>query len=163
MEPDRGVSDLVTALAAIRRAGHDVHLILCGKAHPTSTFDQGWIDFRGMVPHSEMPYYLNAVDVLALPYRESPIMEMGASCKIAEYLMCQRPIVSTRTLNFVGNFPKQAAVLADRLCAPEDPDDLARAILKQFADPLVAPPPEDMEWKAIAAAALSAIHRSPVQ
>ncbi len=72
-----------------------------------------WVIFRGLVPHSEIPAYINACDVVAIPYRRSSLLGTSASCKIAEYLMCQRPIVSTRTPNFLQNFPEQAAAMRE--------------------------------------------------
>jgi len=157
MEPDRGVADLITAIAALRESGEDVLLLVCGRQHPSTPLDREWILYRGMVAHEEMPFYLNAADVLVVPYRNSPVMDMGASCKIAEYLMCERPIASTRTPNFVANFPTQAAELGAGLCEPGDPAGLARAIGLQLRDKIILSPPSGMGWPDIAAQALAAI------
>ena len=157
MEPDRGVADLITAMAALRKRGQDLRLLICGRQHPSTALDREWIIYRGMVVHEQMPFYLNAADLLVVPYRNSPIMDMGASCKIAEYLMCERPIASTRTPNFVANFPAQALELGAGLCEPGDVADLARAISLQLRDKIVLSPPTDMRWADIAAQALAAI------
>lgn len=157
MEPDRGVADLVLALEQLRASGSKVQLLVCGKQHPSTSLQQDWILYRGMVPHSLMPAYINAADVVAIPYRLSPFMDMGSSCKIGEYLMCQRPIASTRTPNFIGNFPVQAQQLGDGLCNPGDATDLARAVEFQLRNRLVAQAPADLTWSSIAARALAAI------
>jgi glycosyltransferase involved in cell wall biosynthesis len=160
MEPDRGVADLILAIERLREAGSPARLLVCGKEHSSTPLDRDWIVHRGMVPHADMPKYVNAADVVAIPYRLSPFMDMGSSCKIAEYLMCQRPIVSTRTPNFVGNFPLQARQLGDGLCTPEDVPDLARAIDFQLREHVVVNAVPDLAWPGIAAHALSAIRAS---
>ena len=160
MEPDRGVGDLIAAIQLLRREGKDIRLLLCGKQHPSTPLAHDWIIYRGMVPHSEMPFYLNASDVLAIPYRTSAFMDMGASCKIAEYLTCARPVVSTRTPNFVANFPLQAEELGPLLCDAENPADLARAIESQLRTPRLLTIPAEMGWVKIAASALEAIRHT---
>ena len=157
MEPDRGVADLIGAVELLRFRGLDLRVLICGKEHPATKLDRDWIIYRGAVPHADMPLYLGAADVLVVPYRQSPIMDMGASCKIAEYLMCGRPIVSTRTGNSVNNLPLQASALKEGLCDAADPVDMARAIQHQLRTPILVPAPENMKWSSIASDALQAI------
>jgi glycosyltransferase involved in cell wall biosynthesis len=161
MEPDRGVGDLIEAIAIARQGGEDLRLLVCGRQHPDTPLDQAWILYQGMVPHERMPLYLNAADVLVVPYRLSDFMDMGASCKIAEYLACERPLVSTRTPNLLANFPEQAAQLGPALCRPQDPEDMARSILHQLRHRVVAALPQKMMWPAIAEDALAAIEGAP--
>jgi glycosyltransferase involved in cell wall biosynthesis len=157
MEPDRGVGDLVEAIAIARQGGEDLRLLVCGRQHPDTPLEQPWILYHGMVPHERMPLYLNAADVLVVPYRLSAFMDMGASCKIAEYLACERPLVSTRTPNLLANFPEQAEQLGPALCSPQEPEDMARSILHQLRHRVVATIPRTMMWPAIAESALAAI------
>jgi glycosyltransferase involved in cell wall biosynthesis len=157
MEPDRGVADLVDAVQLLRDGGAPVQLLVCGREDASTPLDRDWISFRGMVPHELMPSYLNASDVLAVPYRLSPFMDMGASCKIAEYLACGRPVASTATPNLLANFPEQAAQLGEAICRARDPQDLARALAFQLRQHVVAARPEHHLWPAIAADALAAI------
>jgi len=157
MEPDRGVADLIAAIQLLREERQDVRLLLCGKEHPSTPLTHDWIVYRGMVAHVEMPLYLNASNVLAIPYRPSAFMDMGASCKIAEYLFCRRPIVSTRTPNFLANFPLQAGELGAGLCDMENVHDLAKAINSQLRIQKLLTVPIQMGWSEIAARALNAI------
>ena len=159
MEPDRGVEDLLLAIESLRNEGEDIRLLLCGKSNSALTLDRDWITYRGIVAHDLMPFYLNASDLLVIHYRESPIMDMGASCKIAEYLMCKRPVVSTRTANFLGNFPTQAAELGNAMCTPGDVAALAIAIRRQLAERKILTAPVGMSWQDVSAGALTAIHR----
>ena len=157
MEPDRGVADLVEAVQRLRDRGLGVELLLCGRPDASTPLAHDWILFRGMVPHERMPQYLNATDVLAIPYRLSPLMDMGASCKIAEYLACARPVTSTSTPNLMANFPRQAQQLGEAICRPRDPADLARAIAWQLQHCVVAERPGEHLWPQIAARALEAV------
>lgn len=157
MESDRGVSDLVSAVETLRSGGRDVRLLVCGKSHPDTSLDQDWILYRGMVSHQQMPLYINASDVVVVPYRRSEFMDMGASCKIAEYLMCAKRIVSTSTPNFLSNFPIQVAEMGPATCQPEDPADMARAIAYALTVETVATMPADLTWPKIAAQVLTAI------
>jgi glycosyltransferase involved in cell wall biosynthesis len=157
MAPDRGVADLVDAVGRLRAQGSAVQLLVCGPPDASTALDREWIIFRGMVPHEQMPLYLNAVDVLAVPYRLSPFMDMGASCKIAEYLACGRPIVSTSTPNLTANFPVQTAQLGAAIARAGDPADLARALAFQLDQRVVASRPDGYLWPTIAADALAAI------
>jgi glycosyltransferase involved in cell wall biosynthesis len=118
-----------------------------------------WVDYRGPVPHSTMPDFMNACDVLVVPYRRGSTMDMGASCKIAEYLLCDRPLAATNTPNFTSNFPEQAAELGDGLCRPGDPVDLARAIRLQLEAPRLVSRPERLAWGTIALDTFAALER----
>ena len=160
MEPDRGVQDLVDAIGLLRNEGQEITLLVCGREHPATKLDSEWIDYRGMVAHEKMPLYINAADLLVVPYRLSEFMDMGASCKIAEYLMCRKPLVSTTTPNLTANFPLQAAELGASLCRPGDPRDLARAIDFQLRRRIVASSPAGFTWPEIAIQALAGITRN---
>jgi hypothetical protein len=92
-----------------------------------------------------------------LPYRRGPIIDMAASCKIAEYLLCDRPLVATDTPNFTSNFPKQASELGPALCSPGEPADLARAISLQLREPRIVSRPEEHTWSRIAGDTLAAL------
>lgn len=157
MEPDRGVMDLIGAVELLRLKNANVMLLLCGKSHPSIPLHYDWIIYRGIVPHEEMPFYINASDVLIVPYRLSEFMDMGASCKIAEYLMCQRPIVSTTTPNFISNFPIQTLELGTGFCRPSDIQDMARAISYQLQHQMLVTIPSGLTWSEIAEKALDAI------
>ena len=157
MEPDRGVDDLIAAVGQLHAADARVRLLLCGTPRTGMQSLPAWAEYHGVVPHSAMPDYLNACNVLALPYRRSQVMDMGVSCKIAEYLLCDRALAATDTPNFTANFPEQASELAPVLCRPADPDDLARTIAMQLQEPRIASRPEAHTWSRIAGNTLAAL------
>lgn len=150
MEPDRGVTDLIEAVALLRGDGVAVELLIGGRAEPSIDLDAPGVRYMGNVPFHEVPRMLGACDLLAVPYRRSSFMDAGASNKIAEALACNRPIVATRTPNLVANFPEIAGLLGTRLAPPHDTAALAGAIRLQLADPLTAPLPPGWEWESIA-------------
>lgn len=160
MDAERGVEDLITAIGLLHATDPSVRLVLCGRGHDQAPFDKPWVDFRGTVDHASIPDFINACDVVVLPYRRGPGIDMAASCKITEYLLCDRPLVATDTPNFTLNFPKQASELGSALCRPSDPPDLARAISMQLKEPRIVSRPEDHTWSRIARDTLAAVSRS---
>jgi glycosyltransferase involved in cell wall biosynthesis len=157
MEAERGAVDLVAAVGQLCVHNPAIRLLLCGPQSSDVLLDAPWVEHHGMVPHEKIPLYINACDVVVLPYRRGPIIDMASSVKIAEYLFCERPIVATRTPNLIKNFEKQAAELGEAICAPGDATDLARAINAQLHHPVVASSPVKHTWDAIAKRALSAL------
>jgi glycosyltransferase involved in cell wall biosynthesis len=158
MESDRGIDDLITAVGQLHGIDPSIRLLLCGRPTKNMRLLPDWADYRGSVPHTSIPDYLNACNVVTLPYRRSQMMDMGASCKIAEYLLCNRPLAATSTPNLVANFPKQAAELDQTLSRPSDPIDLARVIASQLQQPRIVSRPEEHTWRVISKNALTAIN-----
>jgi glycosyltransferase involved in cell wall biosynthesis len=158
LDVERGVDDLILATSQLHEKDPTIRLLLCGPARPGLRLDKPWIRYDGQVPHSRVPLLLNACDVLALPYRRGPTIDMANSCKIAEYLACKRPIVATDTPNLRANFPLHAAELGPAICRPGDPADLARALDFQLTHPRLASLPLEHTWEAIADRALEALH-----
>ena len=150
MEWEHGVADLIDAVACLRAKGQAVELLLAGRAVPELPLDAPGIRYLGMVPHTKIPLLMNACDVLVVPYRHGPFIDMAASCKIAEYLACRRPLVSTDTPNLSANFPTQAGMMGPALCRVSDPNDMARALAYQLKTHMVLPMPERITWDAIA-------------
>lgn len=151
MEPDRGVSDLVTAVQLLRHQGVNVQLVLGGKPARGMDIGQAGVIYLGNVAYDRVPDALAACDLLAVPYRRSPFMDAGASNKIAEAIACSRPIVATRTPNLTANFSTQAAQLGSLLAEPSDPTSLARSIRLQAEQRLRVDMPSGMSWRDIAA------------
>lgn len=160
MDEERGATDLIDAVGRLHAKDSGVRLVLCGHPRPGLTYDQPWVDFRGPVPHARIPDFINACDVVALPYRRGPVIDMASSCKIAEYLYCRRPMVATRTPNLLGNFTLQATELGEAICTPGDVVDMARAIDYQLLHGFIATPPQDYTWQPIAAQTLAALESS---
>lgn len=52
--------------------------------------------FTGMVPYSQVPKYISAMDICLMPFRKSAISESAVPLKLFEYMACEKPIISTR-------------------------------------------------------------------
>lgn len=150
MDEDRGIGDLLAAHQKLHEAGSDLQLLLAGKPRKRLNLEREGVRYLGDLAYTDVPRALACCDLLVLPYRRSAYLDMASSCKIAEYLAMQRPIVATRTPNFEKNFPAQAAQLGDRMAAPNDPHDLARALSEQSTVKLLVAMPDGMDWSSIA-------------
>lgn len=157
MEPERGIEDLIAAVAELVGDGIEVNLVIGGKADPNISFDYPWLHYLGNIEFSKMPEALASCDVLALPYRQGSFVDNASSCKIAEYIAVQRPIVSTWSPNLTENFPRQAAQLEGLLAPPGDPHALADRLCAQLAERRLVDMPSDMDWMSISNNTLAAI------
>ena len=150
MESDRGIDDLIAAIQQLRTEKINIELLLGGKPRRNLDVFQPGIRFLGDVPYESMPKALCSCDLLSIPYRRSPFMDAGASNKIAEAIACGRPIVVTRTPNFVSNFPRQAEQLADLVASPSNPNDLAHVVRLQCIQRKTVDMPTGFDWYSIA-------------
>jgi glycosyltransferase involved in cell wall biosynthesis len=94
-----------------------------------------WINnmfiFTGSVPYEKVPLYINASDICVAPFRIKRNMKIGLSpLKVFEYLACEKPIVSSEILNLEFIEQQNLGILVK----PEDPDELAKAIIKLLKD-----------------------------
>jgi len=154
MEVDRGVGDLIDAVAGLVDQGIALCLVIGGKANSEINLEYPWVRYLGNLDYKQMPTALASCDLLALPYRQSEFMDQGASCKIAEYIAVQRPVVATRTQNFARNFPEQAVELDGLLATPGDVEDLGRCILGQLSERHLVSLPKNVDWREISQRAL---------
>ena len=150
MDEDRGIDDLLTAHQKLRETGFDLQLLLGGKPRKGLNLGREGVRYLGNLAYEDVPQAMACCNVLVLPYRRSTYLDMASSCKIAEYMAVQRPIVATRTPNLVVNFRTQVAELGGLLAAPGDPNDLARVLREQCALRRVVTTPEGVDWRAIA-------------
>jgi glycosyltransferase involved in cell wall biosynthesis len=150
MEPDRGVADLIAALQLLRGEGMNIELLLGGVAPANLDVHAPGVRYLGNVPYERMPVALACCDLLAVPYRRSAFMDAGASNKIAETIVCGRPLVATLTPNLTENFSSQAKQLEGLLANPGDPADLAHMIRLQAERRVLLELPVDMSWEEIA-------------
>ena len=159
MEPERGITDLIDAMALLRAKGVDAELLISGKAHPDVDLGQPWVRYLGNIAFEKMPAALASCDLLALPYRQGDFVDNASSCKIAEYIAMERPIVSTRSPNLVENFPKQAAQLDVLLATPGDVADLAACLEMQLKARRLVDMPMGMSWQEISESVLEVFEK----
>ncbi|HZM14533.1 MAG TPA: glycosyltransferase family 4 protein [Candidatus Krumholzibacteria bacterium] len=93
------------------------------------------VHFLGVQPRERIPYYLATSDVSLVPLRRKELFQKVLPSKLFEIMGCSRPVI----LGVEG----EAQIAVERaeagLCvAPEDPQQLAEAILTLFQDPALA-------------------------
>lgn len=54
--------------------------------------------FTGMIPYSQVPKYISAMDVCLIPFKKGGISENALPLKLFEYMACEKPVVSTELL-----------------------------------------------------------------
>ena len=92
----KGVDDLVEAVDAL---GSDTRLVIVG-ADPTSASARRWagrpsVRVAGPVPFDDVPRYLVAADVVAVPQRKTSDTVGQVPAKLFDAMALARPIVST--------------------------------------------------------------------
>lgn len=52
--------------------------------------------FTGMVPYSQVPEYISAMDACLIPFQRGAISKNALPLKLFEYMACNRPVISTK-------------------------------------------------------------------
>jgi len=134
LSPWHGVEYLIESLPFIIQKFHNIKLLIIGDGPMKKTLVSvgknnnvlSNIIFTGVVPHEEVPYYINASDVCVAPFVKKRNEKTGISpLKIYEYLACEKPVISSRIKNL--EFIQRESVGA--LVEPEKPLELANAII----------------------------------
>lgn len=88
--------------------------------------------FTGMVPYQKVPLYVNASDVCTAPFVRERNERAGISpLKLCEYLACEKPVVTSKLVGLEMLEQNGAGILV----APENPQELANAIMKLLQNP----------------------------
>lgn len=146
IERNRGAETLVEAARLVGQTRPATRLLLAGTNAIGLNLSQPGIDYRGVVAQSEVPRLINACDVAVIPYHGHQLENMANACKIAEYLACDVPVVTTRVSNFAEIF----AATPQAICEPADPRGMANAILAQLNAPQRLPFVEnDYSWTSL--------------
>lgn len=96
--------DFEPVFAALRDLNRDISIVIVGKegmfrenielARKYCVEDR--VIFTGMVPYSQVPKYISAMDVCLVPFKRSAISENAVPLKLFEYMACEKPVISTR-------------------------------------------------------------------
>jgi len=54
--------------------------------------------FTGMVPYSQVPEYISAMDACLIPFKRGAISKNALPLKLFEYMACNRPVISTKLI-----------------------------------------------------------------
>lgn len=154
MERDRGVDDLLEAISILVDEGLEILLLIAGKTDQLENLQRPYVNYLGNVPYQQMPTVLACCDLLALPYRRSPVMDAGASNKIIEYIAAGRPIAATRTPNLLANFVDNEDFVKST-AEPGDPKSLSECIKNVLETPIKLTLPAGHIWPDVADMALT--------
>ena len=93
------------------------------------------VHFLGVQPRERIPYYLATSDVSLVPLRRKPLFQKVLPSKLFEIMGCSRPVI----LGVEGEAQVAVETAQAGLCVrPEDPEDLAAAILTLYENPALA-------------------------
>jgi glycosyltransferase involved in cell wall biosynthesis len=142
---NRGIETLIQAVNSLKNDLPQISLLIAGKNALGISFDRSYIDYRGEVKQEEIPLFINASDVVVIPYLTDPQVNMSNPCKLAEYLSCEKPIVATKVSDLADLLRK----IPKALCIPGDAGDMARAIKWQLKNRGAIPLPKNLTWKSL--------------
>ena len=137
--PEKGLLDLLAAVAAMEAHGHgDVSVLLVGDGPQRAELEayardhvRAPVVFTGVVPHTEAALYYRAMDVLALPSRTASHWREQFGRTIIEALACGVPVVGSDS----GSIPGVIAMTSGLVFPEGDVQALARAFEQLMADP----------------------------
>lgn len=139
---DKGVGALYEAWNVITQQRPDVHLVLAGPVDPGFPPPVAErIHALGMLPHARTAELFNALDVGAICIRDTPFGRYCFPQKAYEMLACRLPVAAAR----VGAMAELLAGVPSGQFDADDAAGLARALLAQLDDPVVAEVPIE-DW-----------------
>jgi glycosyltransferase involved in cell wall biosynthesis len=142
MEQEKGIKDLLGAMNYLVEYNGSVYMLFVGgpmnhvpsyyKIIEELRFDRNRFRFHDLVPVSEVPAYLAACDIVAMPFPWTPHYAYNMSpLKMFEYMAAEKPILATQ-------LPSVMEVLVDGknavLVEPDNPQALAQGIRRIMTD-----------------------------
>jgi glycosyltransferase involved in cell wall biosynthesis len=136
MEQEKGIKDLLASLSYLPDYNGSICMAFIGgpMSHVPAYYklieelhlDRKHFRFHDLVPVSEVPAYLAACDIVAMPFPWTPHYAYHMSpLKLFEYMAAEKPILATR-------LPSVMEVLVDGenavLAEPDNPRELAHGI-----------------------------------
>lgn len=95
--------DFEPVFRALKELDEDIRMLVVGKegrfqenvelAQRCGVMDR--VTFTGMVPYSQVPKYISAMDVCLIPFKVNAISENALPLKLFEYMACEKPVIST--------------------------------------------------------------------
>lgn len=125
IRPHKGLDILADALEMVP---DDVRLVIAGYDPLSMIGDlrarsNGKADFLGPIPHADVPAYLQAANLIAIPQKQTRYTRAQIPQKVFEAMAMQKPIVASSTAD-LPKILKDSAIIVE----PSDPVKLSNAI-----------------------------------
>ena len=140
-----GIENLSDAILRLQDQYPNIKLLIAGKNETKISLWRSHIDYRGLVSQGEIPFFINASDVVVIPYLPDDQINMSNPCKLAEYLACGVPVVSTR----VSDIADTLSEIPQALCTPGSVDDMVSAIGWQLKNRKIVDFPKHLKWETL--------------
>ena len=128
----QGTDILIKAAQELRKGMPELKLMLAGKTvtknnQAVETMQEGVINL-GSIPQEQVPAAINAADIMVIPYPKNAFTQYCSPYKIAEFMACEKPIVTTD----VGTLKELAGKYVAK---PGDRESLKQEIRKALKGP----------------------------
>lgn len=127
--------DLEPVFRALKSLSEEIKMVIVGKegqfkenvelAKNCGVYDR--VTFTGMVPYSQVPKYVSAMDICLIPFKKGAISESALPLKLFEYMACEKPVIST-------DLPGVKAVAGDKVLYASTSDEYGEKILRLYRD-----------------------------
>ena len=127
--------DLEPVFRALRDLNKEIKMVVVGKegqfkenvelAKNCGVFDR--VIFTGMVPYSQVPKYISAMDICLIPFKRGAISKSALPLKLFEYMACEKPVLSTE-------LPGVKAIAGDKVLYASTKDEYREKILGLYRD-----------------------------
>jgi teichuronic acid biosynthesis glycosyltransferase TuaC len=129
LDPSRGIETLFSAYKLLSSKNNVLHLALAGTRQPSLLIPNGArIHDLKILPHQQVPTFINALDLAVICYRQSPQGEVSFPQKAYEIIACRVPLVAAA----VGSMNELLTEYPECLYEPENANSLAQAIERQL-------------------------------
>ena len=127
--------DLEPVFMALNDLDKEIEMVVVGKegrfdenvrlAEKCGVSDK--VTFTGMVPYSQVPKYISAMDICVIPFKRNAISENALPLKLFEYMACEKPVISTE-------LPGVKAVAGNKVSYAENEEEYKEKIVKLYKD-----------------------------
>jgi teichuronic acid biosynthesis glycosyltransferase TuaC len=129
LDGSRAIDTLFEAFNLLSRQSNDLHLVLAGPRERSLRIPTGArVHDLGILPHQEVPCFINALDLAVICYRQSAQGEFSFPQKAYEIMACRVPLIAAA----VGSMNELLSGYPTCLYEPENPQSLAEAALLQL-------------------------------
>jgi glycosyltransferase involved in cell wall biosynthesis len=136
LDSSRGIDTLFKAFNLLSRHDNDVHLAIAGPRKRGIRIPTGPnVHDLGVLPHEEVPCFINALDLAVICYRQSAQGEFSFPQKAYEIMACRVPLIAAA----VGCMNELLSDYPGCLYEPENPQSLAETAFLQLKNRITVP------------------------